>query len=394
MNFKTTFLIVLVMFITIGTVSAGEDISQDNLTQVCCDIQEAPALDENACEDVLGQLVTSENQSESSQNGEDVLGSELIWDDITITGNTNTIDSTKGNTVIATVKLPKGHDAYLKISGQDIPEFNKKLSKITHKKTKNGFTTYTVYLRDLKNYTHICDNLVPNSEFHITVKFYNKMEKEYQYYGFKYLVKVNKNAKTFKLKKKIDTQVWASNYDRKSGTNKKLTIHLGHWPSEKPIAGKKVKITINGVVYVKKTNSEGKIYIYPPKYLAPKEFQEVKMEFKGDDKYTDCMTINHIQIYKNPGSSKSKIEASAKTYSANQTKKYTVKLLSNGKAIKNANLKFTINGKKYSANTNSKGEATFDLSKLNKKGKFKGTIVYMGDSKHYMTYKNVKLTVE
>ena len=104
------------------------------------------------------------------------------------------------------------------------------------------------------------------------------------------------------------------------------------------------------------------------------------------------MTINHIQIYKNPGSSKSAIKASSKTFPANKTKKYTVKLLSKGKAIKKANLKFTIAGKKYSAKTNSKGQATFDLAKLNKKGKFTGTIVYMGDSKHYMTYKNVKLT--
>ena len=392
MNIKTTFLIILVMFIAIGAVSAGEDISQDNLTQISCDIPEASAPEDDSSDDVLGQDVSDDNQSVCAQESDEVLG--LIWDDITINGNTKTIDATKGNTVIATVKIPKGEDAYVEISGHDIPEYVKKLSKITHKKTANGFTTYTVYLKDLPDYSYICDNLVPKSEFYINVKFYNPHEKEQDCYGFKYLVNVNKKAKTFRLKKKIETQVWASNYDRKSGTNKKLTIHLGLSPSEKPIAGKKVKITINGVVYNKKTNSKGIIYIYPPKYLAPKEFQEVKMEYAGDDKYTACMTINHIQIYKNPGSSKSAIKANPKTFPANKTKKYTVKLLSKGKAIKKANLKFTIAGKKYSAKTNSKGQATFDLAKLNKKGKFTGTIVYMGDSKHYMTYKNVKLTFD
>lgn len=88
----------------------------------------------------------------------------------------------------------------------------------------------------------------------------------------------------------------------------------------KHIPGKKVKITINGVVYIKKTNSKGLIKIYPPKYLPARDFVKVKMEFAGDNKYTDCMTINDIQIYKNPALSKSKIKASSKTFSVNDTK--------------------------------------------------------------------------
>lgn len=122
------------MFITISTVSTSEDISQDNLTQVCQDIQEVPVLDENSCDDILSHPVASDNQNDSSQNGDEVLGSALDWDDITVTGNTKTINSTKGNAVIATVKLPKEHDAYLEISGYDIPKFYKKLSKETMKK--------------------------------------------------------------------------------------------------------------------------------------------------------------------------------------------------------------------------------------------------------------------
>lgn len=79
---------------------------------------------------------------------------------------------------------------------------------------------------------------------------------------------------------------------------------------------------------------------------------------------------------KNPSSSKSKINANPKTFSFNKTKKYAVKLISNSKPIKKAQVKFKINGKTYTVKTNSKGTATFNLSKLTKKGSFKGTIAY------------------
>ena len=207
-------------------------------------------------------------------------------------------------------------------------------------------------------------------------------------------MKVDKKAKTCKLKRLIPTNVWIGPYDRKSGTNKKLTVHLVTYPGGKAVAGRQVKITINGVVYNKKTNSKGLIVIYPPKYLPPASACKVAMKFAGDSTYGPCQQTNEIQIYKNPGSAKSKITASSKTFSVNKTKKYTVKLTSSGKAIKKAQVKFKINGKTYTVKTNSKGVATFNLSKLTKKGSFKGTILYMGDNKHYMAYKNVKLTVK
>lgn len=400
---KYKILIFLLLIFTIGSVSASDDLIQDNLTVQPDerDVMEVPISQEINDEDVLGQVITSDDNLNDSAQGPEVLGSGLDEKDITINTNTKTIDTTKGNTVFVKIKIPKGHDAYLIIDGAG-QDFNKKLSKIAHKSTKNGFTTYTVYLKDLKDYKFITENIENNDEVHVGVKFWNDYEKEYGECDDEYLVKVNKKSKTLKLKKKLMTDVWIGPYDRKSGTNKVLKIHLAITSHKKPmgdskskhIPGKKVKITINGVVYIKKTNSKGLIYIYPPKYLPPKEFTKVKMEFAGDSKYRGCMVINDIQIYKNPGSSKSKIKASSKTFSANKTKKYTIKVLSKGKAFKKAKVKLVINNKKFNAKTNSKGTATFNLSKLTKTGNYKATVLYMGDKKHYMAYKNVKLTVK
>ncbi len=392
MKLKTMTIILMFLFIlTIGAVSASEDINE-TLTFSSDDVQKASSLDDNA--EVLGQVITNDdNLNESSQKGSDVLGSGLTGDEITINANTNTIDATNGNTMIVTVRLPKGNDAYLDISGQDIPGLDTKLSKIASKTTKNGFTTYTVYLKDLAEYENICDGLVDKGEFSVSLKYYNINEKGYDWKANQYLIKVNKVAKTFVLKKKIQTDIWKGLYDCKSGKTKKLTIHLERWPSGKPVVGKKVKITIYGVVYIKKTNSKGLVKIYPPKYLPPNDELPVRMEFAGDDVYTSCLTINGIQIYKNPKMSKSNIKAGTKTFNVKDSKKYAVKLLSKGKPIKKAKVKLTVDGKSYNVKTNSKGQATFDLSKLTSAGKFTGTIVYMGDKTHYMSYKNVKLSV-
>ena len=53
-----------------------------------------------------------------------------------------------------------------------------------------------------------------------------------------------------------------------------------------------------------------------------------------------------------------------------------------------------VNGKTYTANTNSKGVATFKLTKLTKKGKFNAVISYAGDKYYNKATKKVKITVK
>ena len=81
---------------------------------------------------------------------------------------------------------------------------------------------------------------------------------------------------------------------------------------------------------------------------------------------------------------KTKITAKKATFKlANKVKKYTILLKnSKNKAIKKASVTLKVKCKIYKAKTNSKGKATFKISKLTKKGKFTAIIKYVG-SKYY-----------
>lgn len=53
----------------------------------------------------------------------------------------------------------------------------------------------------------------------------------------------------------------------------------------------------------------------------------------------------------------------------------------------------TIKGKTYAATTNAKGQATFKITGLTKKGKYSATVFYKGDKTYEEATKSVKLTI-
>ena len=92
-----------------------------------------------------------------------------------------------------------------------------------------------------------------------------------------------------------------------------------------------------------------------------------------------------------------KLTAPKKTFKVkDKTKKYVVTLKTNkNKVYKNQKITVKVNGKTYSAKTNSNGKATLKLTKLTKKGTFKATVKYSGNSKYKaVTKKNIKITVK
>ena len=91
-----------------------------------------------------------------------------------------------------------------------------------------------------------------------------------------------------------------------------------------------------------------------------------------------------------------KLTANAKTFKKSlKTKKYTVTLKTNtNKVMKNTKVTLKVNGKTYSATTNSKGQATFKITKLTKKGKFTGTIAYKGNAYYNKLSKKVKIRIK
>ena len=109
------------------------------------------------------------------------------------------------------------------------------------------------------------------------------------------------------------------------------------------------------------------------------------------------MSVYLITLNKKPMT----ITASAKTYKASATKKYTVTLKTikgdsaDGKTYLKTGKKVTlkVNGKTYTAKTNSKGQATFTL-KLTKKGTYSASIKYAGDNTYNSASKTAKITIK
>ena len=62
--------------------------------------------------------------------------------------------------------------------------------------------------------------------------------------------------------------------------------------------------------------------------------------------------------------------------------------------MKNTKVTLKVNGKTYSAKTNSKGQSTIKINKLTKKGKFTATIKYAGNKYYNAKTVKAKITVK
>lgn len=162
------------------------------------------------------------------------------------------------------------------------------------------------------------------------------------------------------------------------------------------LANKTVSIGYNGKKLQKTTDANG--YVSVQINLKDAKVLTFTAAFLGDDNYNPSMSVYSITINKKPV----KIIASAKKYKASaKTKKYRVTLKTvkgssiNGKTYfgKGKKVILKLNGKTYTAKTNSKGQATFTL-KITKKGKFKASIKYAGSTTYKSVSKSVKITIK
>ena len=79
---------------------------------------------------------------------------------------------------------------------------------------------------------------------------------------------------------------------------------------------------------------------------------------------------------------------------AAKSKKLTATLKDQtGKVIKSKTVKFTVNGKTYSAKTNKKGVATVSV-KLSAKKTYKFKVRFAGDSKYYAVTKTANVVIK
>ena len=174
------------------------------------------------------------------------------------------------------------------------------------------------------------------------------------------------------------------------GTSKNIVVTLKDSKGN-PLVGRKVTVTLNNVAYTAVIPSDGVGEITIPSNLAVKTY-DVTVSFAGETGISP-KTINTQVVVKK---ATPKITASKKTFKVkDKYKKYQVTLKTNkNKVYKKQKITIKVNGKTYSAKTSSKGIATFKLTKLTKKGTFKATVKYSGNSKFKAVSKTVKITVK
>lgn len=149
----------------------------------------------------------------------------------------------------------------------------------------------------------------------------------------------------------------------------------------KAVEAKIVSIAFNGKIYTATSNKDGIVSFALPTATAGK--YAVTLAFTGDSAYKGSVAVSTISIAKQA----IKLTVAKKTFKKSATKKVTAVLKdSKGKVLKSKKVTMKVNGKTYTAKTNSKGVATFKV-KLTKKGTFKATTKFAGDS--YYTAKSI-----
>ncbi|WP_407409951.1 hypothetical protein [Methanobrevibacter sp.] len=165
----------------------------------------------------------------------------------------------------------------------------------------------------------------------------------------------------------------------------------------KPLANVTVYFGINGYVHNKTTDENGVASL--PINLQNANTYTCAVMFMDDETHNATFAVASLNVIKKTTS----ITASAKSYKASvKTKKYTVTLKTikgssvDGKTYLKSGLKVTlkVNGKTYTAKINAKGQATFKITNLSKKGKFAAQIKFAGDKTYAASSKKVTLTIK
>ena len=113
--------------------------------------------------------------------------------------------------------------------------------------------------------------------------------------------------------------------------------------------------------------------------------------YLGDDEYNGSFIVAKILVNKQKGS----LTVPAKTYKASaKTKTITATFKSaSGKAVNGKKITFTVNGKTYTATTDSNGVAKVNVS-LSKKGTYSFTAKFAGNDMYAAMSKSAKLTLK
>lgn len=195
---------------------------------------------------------------------------------------------------------------------------------------------------------------------------------------------VSKNA-TITVNK-LATKLTAVNVKTVYGTSKNLVVTLTD-ANGNPVENQTVVVKLNNVKYPKVTNAKGQIAVAVPKNLVPTTYT-ASIAFAGSTNYLKSTGSAKVAVAKLTP----KLTAKAKVFKLkDKTKKYTVTLTYNKKAVNGVKVTIKVGKKTYSAVTK-KGVATFKLTKLTKKGTY-SAIVKTFANKYYNAAKAAKAII-
>ena len=187
--------------------------------------------------------------------------------------------------------------------------------------------------------------------------------------------------------RKLNVSLTVSNVSYKTTATKTVTATLKD-ENGLPIAGKIISFTVNGKTYNATTNANG---VASAKItLTAGGTYTITAKFAGDSEYQAKTGTGKLTLTKQSTS----LTSSGKTYTVTNTAKYIYVTLKDGakKLLASKKITATVNGKTFSAKTNSKGVAKIKLT-LTKVKTFKVSLKFAGDSTYSASTKTIKVKV-
>ena len=184
----------------------------------------------------------------------------------------------------------------------------------------------------------------------------------------------------------VDTAITASDITATAKIAKTLSITLKD-ANGNALANKAVKVTVNGKTSTVTTDDNGVAKVTVNYAKAGTYYYT--FTYLGDNDYKASLKPVKVTVNKQA----TKATFAKKTFKVKATKKISFTLKdSKGKAIAKKKITFKVNGKTYTAKTNSKGVATVKIV-IKKKGKYTATAKFAGDTTYKAISKKATITI-
>ena len=197
---------------------------------------------------------------------------------------------------------------------------------------------------------------------------------------------INISSVKAKTMESVASTIIVSNLNILAGDSGNLQITLKD-SDNNPLSNKTLTVILDGESKTLATGDNG-VAKMSVKYASSGNHY-VAVSFAGDDEYKSSIKSSRIIVSKKSVT----LTAPKATLKVNKAKKISITLKSNGKAISNKKITINVNGKTFSAKTNSKGVASVKVN-VAKKGTFKYVAKFAGNGAYNAASKTGKFVVK